>query len=311
MAARNNVVRQVNTTMLMTYFEIGRRIVEQEQKGESQADYGQYLLVRLSESLSGRFGKGFSKRNLELMRISDPKERAFYEIEAANNNWSVKELNRQFDSALYQRLALSRDKDKILELSKKGQVVEKPEDILKDPYILEFTGLKELPEYSESRLDQSLIDELQSFLLELGNGFTFVSRQQRITIDEDHYFVDFVFYNRLLRAFVLVDLKIGQLKHQDLGQMQMYVHYYDRRVKLQDENKTIGIILCRDKKEALVEMTLPDETNPIFASKYQTALPNKDELKALIEKIKDIAESKRANRSTPSGRYQSHNEICL
>lgn len=284
MAARNNVVRQVNTTMLMTYFEIGRRIVEQEQKGESQADYGQYLLVRLSESLSGRFGKGFSKRNLELMRISDPKERAFYEIEAANNNWSVKELNRQFDSALYQRLALSRDKDKILELSKKGQVVEKPEDILKDPYILEFTGLKELPEYSESRLEQSLIDELQSFLLELGKGFTFVSRQQRITIDEDHYFVDLVFYNRLLRAFVLVDLKIGQLKHQDLGQMQMYVHYYDRCVKLQDENKTIGIILCRDKKEALVEMTLPDETNPIFASKYQTALPNKDELKALIEK---------------------------
>ena len=204
--ARNNVVKQVNTTMLMTYFEIGRRIVEQEQKGENQAGYGQYLLVHLSESLSGRFGKGFSKRNLELMRqfyltykiakssisqslswthyirlmrISDPKERAFYEIEAANNNWSVKELNRQFDSALYQRLALSRDKDKILELSKKGQLVEKPEDILKDPYILEFTGLKELPEYSESRLEQSLIDELQSFLLELGKGFTFVGRQQR------------------------------------------------------------------------------------------------------------------------------------
>ncbi len=309
-AARKDVVKQVNTTMLMTYFEIGRRIVEQEQKGESQADYGQYLLVHLSESLSGRFGKGFSKRNLELMRqfyltykiakstisqslswthyirlmrISDPKEREFYEIEAANNKWSVKELNRQFDSALYQRLALSRDKNKILELSKKGQVVEKPEDILKDPYILEFTGLKELPEYSESRLEQSLIDELQSFLLELGKGFTFVGRQQRITIDEDHYFVDLVFYNRLLRAFVLVDLKIGQLKHQDLGQMQMYVHYYDRCVKLPDENKTIGIVLCRDKKDALVEMTLPDETNPIFASKYQTVLPNKDELKALIE----------------------------
>lgn len=310
-AARNNVVKQVNTTMLMTYFEIGRRIVEQEQNGESQADYGQYLLVRLSESLSGRFGKGFSKRNLELMRqfyltykiakstisqslswthyirlmrISDPKERAFYEIKAANNNWSVKELNRQFDSALYQRLALSRDKEKILELSKKGLVIEKPEDILKDPYILEFTGLKELPEYSESKLEQSLIDELQSFLLELGKGFTFVGRQQRITIDEDHYFVDLVFYNRLLRAFVLVDLKIGQLKHQDLGQMQMYVHYYDCLVKLPDENKTIGIVLCRDKKDALVEMTLSDETNPIFASKYQTVLPNKDELKSLIEK---------------------------
>ena len=310
-AARNNVVKQVNTTMLMTYFEIGRRIVEQEQNGASQANYGQYLIKRLSESLSGRFGKGFSKRNLELMRqfyltyriakssisqslswthyirlmrISDSQERSFYEIEAANNNWSVKELNRQFDSALYQRLALSRNKDKILELSKKGQIVEKPEDILKDPYILEFTGLKELPEYSESRLEQSLIDELQSFLLELGKGFTFVGRQQRITIDDDHYFIDLVFYNRLLRAFVLVDLKIGQLKHQDLGQMQMYVHYYDRYVKLPDENKTIGIVLCRDKKDALVEMTLPDETNPIFASKYQTVLPDKDELRALIEK---------------------------
>lgn len=310
-AARSSVVKQVNTTMLMTYFEIGRRIVEREQMGASQADYGQYLLVRLSESLSGRFWKGFSKRNLELMRqfyqtykiakssisqslswthyirlmrISDPKERVFYEIEAANNNWSVKELNRQFDSALYQRLALSRDKDKILELSKKGQVVERPEDILKDPYILEFTGLKELPEYSESKLEQSLIDELQSFLLELGKGFTFVGRQQRITIDEDHFFVDLVFYNRLLRAFVLVDLKIGQLKHQDLGQMQMYVHYYDRCVKLPDENKTIGIVLCRDKKDALVEMTLPDESNPIFASKYQTVLPDKDEFKALLEK---------------------------
>ena len=240
-------------------------------------DHNEIAKLSISQSLSWT-------HYIRLMRISDPKGRTFYEIEAANNNWSVKELNHQFDSALYQRLALSRDKDKILELSKKGQLVEKPEDILKDPYILEFTGLKELPEYSESRLEQSLIDELQSFLLELGKGFTFVGRQQRITIEDDHYFVDLVFYNRLLRAFVLVDLKIGQLKHQDLGQMQMYVHYYDRNVKLPDENKTIGIVLCRDKKDALVEMTLPDETNPIFASKYQTVLPNKDELKALIEK---------------------------
>lgn len=155
---------------------------------------------------------------------------------------------------------------------------------MKDPYLLEFTGLPELPQYTESKLEQRLIDELQTFLLELGKGFSFVGRQQRITIDEDHYFVDLVFYNRFLRAFVLVDLKIGQLKHQDLGQMQMYVHYYDRFVKMPDENKTIGIILCRDKKDALVEITLPDETNPIFASKYQTVLPNKEELKALIEK---------------------------
>ena len=309
--ARKSVVRQVNTTMLTTYYEIGRRIVEQEQQGKEDAGYGEYILVRLSESLSGSFGKGFSKRNLELMRqfyltyriakspisqslswthyirlmrISDPDERSFYEIEAAENNWSVRELNRQFDSALYQRLALSRDKDAVKQLATKGQIVEKPQDILKDPYVLEFTGLPELPQYSESKLEQRLIDELQSFLLELGKGFSFVGRQQRITIDEDHYFVDLVFYNRFLRSFVLVDLKIGQLKHQDLGQMQMYVHYYDRFVKLPDENKTVGIILCRDKKDALVEITLPDETNPIFASKYQTVLPNKEELKALSEK---------------------------
>lgn len=309
--ARQNVVKQVNVTMIKTYYEIGRRIVEQEQQGKEVADYGDYILVRLSESLSGSFGKGFSKRNLELMRqfyltyriakspisqslswthyirlmrISDPDERRFYEVEAENNNWSVRELNRQFDSALYQRLALSRDKEAVKELAIKGQIIEKPEDILKDPYVLEFTGLPELPQYTESKLEQRLIDELQAFLLELGKGFSFVGRQQRITIDEDHYFVDLVFYNRFLRAFVLVDLKIGQLKHQDLGQMQMYVHYYDRFVKMPDENKTIGIILCRDKKDALVEITLPDETNPIFASKYQTVLPNKEELKALIEK---------------------------
>ncbi len=309
--ARKSVVRQVNTTMLTTYYEIGRRIVEQEQQGKEDANYGEYILVRLSKSLSGSFGRGFSKRNLELMRqfyltyriakspisqslswthyirlirISDPDERSFYEIEAAENNWSVRELNRQFDSALFQRLALSRDKDAVKQLATKGQIVEKPQDILKDPYVLEFTGLPELPQYSESKLEQRLIDELQSFLLESGKGFSFVGRQQRITIDEDHYFVDLVFYNRFLRSFVLVDLKIGQLKHQDLGQMQMYVHYYDRFVKLPDENKTIGIILCRDKKDALVEITLPDETNPIFASKYQTVLPNKEELKALIEK---------------------------
>lgn len=309
--ARNSVVKQVNATMVKTYYEIGRRIVEQEQQGKDVANYGDYLLVRLSESLSGSFGKGFSKRNLELMRqfyltykiakspisqslswthyirlmrISDPDERRFYEIETVNNNWSVRELNRQFDSALYQRLLLSRDKDAVKELSVKGQIVERPEDILKDPYVLEFTGLPELPQYTESRLEQRLIDELQTFLLELGKGFTFVGRQQRITIEEDHYYVDLVFYNRYLKAFVLVDLKIGQLKHQDLGQMQMYVHYYDRFVKMPDENKTIGIILCRDKKDALVEITLPDETNPIFASKYQTVLPNKEELKSLIEK---------------------------
>lgn len=309
--ARAHVVQQINVTMVNTYYEIGRRIVEQEQNGASQADYGQYLLVKLSEALSARFGKGYSKRNLELMRqfyltykiakssisqslswthyirlmrISDPDERRFYEIEAETNHWSVRELNRQFDSALYQRLALSRDKDKVKMLALKGQIIEQPEDAIKDPYVLEFTGLPELPSYNESQLEQALIDKLQTFLLELGKGFTFVGRQQRITIDEEHFRVDLVFYNRILRCFVLIDLKIGQLRHQDIGQMQMYVHYYDRFVKMDEENKTIGIILCRDKKEALVEITLPDTDNRIFASRYQTVLPSKEELTRLIRK---------------------------
>lgn len=309
--ARKQVVRQVNTTMLMVYFEIGQRIVEQEQKGEMQAKYGDYLMLQLSESLSTSFGKGYSKRNLELMRqfylkyknakslishslswthyirlmrIEDDAERRFYEIECEANQWSIRELNRQFDSALYQRLSLSRDKEKVMELSEKGQIIENPEDALKDPYVLEFTGLPELPSYSESQLEQALIDKLQSFLLELGKGFTFVGRQVRITLDEEHYRVDLVFYNRLLRCFILIDLKIGQLKHQDLGQMQMYVHYYDRYVKLDDENKTIGIVLCRDKKDTLVEITLPEGQNQIYASRYQTILPSKEELSKLIKK---------------------------
>lgn len=218
------------------------------------------------------------------MRISDEAERRFYEIECEQNHWSVSELNRQFDSALYQRLALSRDKEKVLELSLKGQIIEKPEDALKDPYVLEFTGLPELPLYSEKDLEQALIDKLQTFLLELGKGFTFVGRQVRLTIEEEHYRVDLVFYNRILRCFVLLDLKIGQLKHQDLGQMQMYVHYYDRFVKLPEENKTIGIILCRDKKNTLVEITLPEGDRQIFASRYQTVLPSKEELTELINK---------------------------
>lgn len=308
--ARSTIARQINITMLNTYYEMGKRIVEQEQKGNVQAKYGDYLLSQLSESLSASYGKGFSKRNLELirqfyltyrntkslisqslswthyvrlMRIEDEAERQFYEIESQNNHWSVRELNRQFDSALYQRLALSRDKEKIKELSTKGQVIEKPEDMLKDPYILEFTGLPELPSYSETELEQALIDKLQTFLLELGKGFTFVGRQVRFTFEEEHYRVDLVFYNRFLNNFVLIDLKIGQLKHQDLGQMQMYVHYYDRFIKMEQENPTIGIILCRDKKDALVEITLPEDNNQIFASRYQTILPSKEELATLIK----------------------------
>ncbi len=337
--ARNTVVRAVNQTMVYTYYEIGRIIVEDEQQGKERAAYGKQVLKELSKRLSTDFGKGFSERNLEqmrlfyltypisqttsakldsdknddvssseiplqkleksqintisiyettsrkfnlswshylkLMRIENPDERRFYEIECAANNWSLKELQRQFDSALYERLALSRDKAGIKQLAQKGQLIEKPTDILKDPYILEFLNLSEQHQYFESDLETAIIDKLEHFLMELGKGFTFVARQFRMTIDEKHFKVDLVFFNRLLKCFVVIDLKIGELTHQDIGQMQMYVNYHDRVVKLPDENKTIGIVLCKDKSQTLVEFTLPENNDQIFASRYQTVLPDK------------------------------------
>lgn len=227
---------------------------------------------------------------LKLMRIDNVDERHFYEIEAVKNNWSLSELKRQFNSALYERLLLSTEKDKVYDLALKGQVIEKPSDLVKDPYVLEFLGMQELPEYSESELENRIIDHLQQFLLELGKGFTFVGRQVRFTFDEDHFRVDLVFYNRLLRCFVLFDLKIGKLTHQDLGQMQMYVNYYDRYEKTEDEDPTIGVLLCQQKSDALVELTLPTDAN-IYASKYELYLPDKKELQ---EKLKEwIAEETR------------------
>ena len=227
---------------------------------------------------------------LKLLRIDNADERHFYEIEAVKNDWSLSELKRQFNSALYERLALSRDKDKVYALALEGQTLETPADVVKDPYVLEFLGLQELPEYSESEMESRIIDHLQQFLLELGKGFAFVGRQVRFTFDEEHFRVDLVFYNRLLRCFVLFDLKIGELKHQDIGQMQMYVNYYDRKVKLEDENPTIGIILCKDKNNAIVEMTLPEDNSQIFASKYETVLPSKEELQRLLTEHLDNAD---------------------
>ena len=314
--ARSEVVRSVNKTMVYTYFEIGRLIIEEQQHGKNRAEYGKSILKTLSDKLVKEIGKGFSVDNLEnmrkfyfsysksetvsrnlesydfqlswshylkLIRINNLEERKFYEIEAIQNNWSLRELRRQFDSALYQRLVLSRDKKGVKKLSEKGQVIETPKDTLKDPYILEFIGLPENTKYSESKLEQKLIDKLEHFLLELGKGYAFVGRQVRFTFNEKHFRVDLVFYNRILQCFVLIDLKIGEIKHQDLGQIQMYVNYYDRFVKLDNENKTIGIILCRDKDDMLVEITLPENNEQIFASKYQTVLPSKEELKQLIE----------------------------
>lgn len=345
--AQQQVARTINSTMVYTYFEIGRMIVEEEQNGQERAAYGKQVLKGLSNELTKEFKKGFSVENLDrmrmfyrtysnsssltrllqivnsssvmtnsenkkkyaligefenqktqtlisffkltwthyvfLMRIDDENERSFYEIESAKNNWSVRELKRQYDSALYTRLALSRDKEGVLKLSQEGQIIEKPKDIIKDPYILEFLGLPELNQYSESELEQEIINKLEHFLLELGQGFAFVSRQQRISFDDKHFRIDLVFYNRVLRSFVLIDLKIGELKHQDLGQMQMYVNYYDREIRLEGENKTIGIVLCQNKSSLLVEYTLPEGNEQIFASKYKTILPSKEDFKRLIE----------------------------
>jgi predicted nuclease of restriction endonuclease-like (RecB) superfamily len=334
-AARNNIVRAVNHTMVLTYFEIGRIIKEEEQKGENRAAYGKKLLKGLSTKLTTDFGRGYSVDNLEnmrkfyltysksetvsrisseniselmsrksekaikqpvsvifklswshyliLIRVKNEEERSFYEIETEKNNWSVRELDRQINTSLYERLSLSKDKKSILKLAEKGHQIEKAIDLIKDPYVLEFLNLPESNSYSETELEEELINKLEHFLLELGKGFTFVGRQVRFTFDEEHFRVDLVFYNRLIKCFVLLDLKIGKLKHQDLGQMQMYVNYYDRFVKLEEENKTIGIILCKDKKDTMVEITLPENNEQIFASKYELILPSKKELKQLIE----------------------------
>ena len=213
-----------------------------------------------------------------LISIGNKLERDFYEIESAKQNWSLRELKRQFNSSLYERLALSRNKKKIAELSKKGQIIEKPNDLIKNPYVLEFLGLDEKAGYSETDLESAIIDRLEQFLLELGKGFLFEARQKRFTFGEEHFYVDLVFYNRLLRCYVLIDLKIGKIAHQDLGQMQMYVNYYDRCEKTKNEESTIGIILCRKKHDALVKITLPKDAN-IHAKEYSLYLPSKEELR--------------------------------
>lgn len=322
--ARQRAQHSINVTMVTAYWLIGKRIVEEDQEGNVRASYGTALIKTLSSSLKSEFGKGFSQRNIEQMRlfyleysipqtvfaelksanlihsvesptfklswshyltlisIKNIDERTFYEIESIENNWSVRELKRQYDSGLYMRLALSTDKDGIKRLSQKGQLMESSADVIKDPYILEFLDLEEHHRYSESDLENALIDKLEHFLLELGKGFTFVARQKRITFSEKHFYVDLVFYNRLLKCFVIIDLKIGEIQHQDIGQMQMYVNYYDRHIKLDEENKTIGIILCQKKSDLLVEMTLPENNDQIFASRYETVLPSKDELRQLL-----------------------------
>ena len=332
--ARNTAIREVNLVQLLTYYTLGKWIVEVQQGGSGRAKYGKRVLETLSDALNHAFGKGYSVSTLTnirkfyeiyknrisapmvtdfaeqnsqplvtkfgndvpfrlswthyliLMRIQNEEERDFYERLAIQENWGKRELSRQYGSSLYERMLIGKDKQQILRLSKKGRLAEKPADLVKDPYILEFLGIPEQTDFSETELESRLIDHLQEFLLELGTGFAFVARQKRFTFEEDHFRVDLVFYNRLLQCFVLFDLKTEKLKHQDLGQMQMYVNYYDRYEKTDFENPTIGILLCPQKNDAVVELTLPENSN-IFASQYQLYLPDK---KLLQKKLQEWIE---------------------
>jgi predicted nuclease of restriction endonuclease-like (RecB) superfamily len=261
------------------------------QTSKSQTPSDKLPIFEKTRTVSAQFTLSWSQY-VFLIGINNADERRFYEIEAAENGWTLPELKRQLNSGLYERLALSRDKDGVKKLSSEGQIVSQPQDLLKNPYVLEFLGLNEKTRYSESNLESAIIDKLEHFLLELGKGFLFESRQKRFTYGEDHFFVDLVFYNRLLRCYVLIDLKIGKLTHQDLGQMQMYVNYFDRKVKQNEENPTVGIILCKKKHDALVEITLPKETN-IHAREYQLYLPSKKELR---QKLMDWAEEQEAEK---------------
>ena len=361
-SARRGVASVVDTFQVLTNFEIGRRIVEHEQKGAKRAAYGAEVLRELSARLTAEFGRGFSERNLrnfrsffqiyqervpriwqqptaksattaiprtpseqsvtaaiwqqpaaksgnpftvtwthyvELLSIKDPAERSFYEIEATNSGWSVPELRRQKISCLYERLALSRDKAGIKRLAREGQLITKPEDLFKEPLVLEFLGLGEQPRYSESDLESALINQLERFLLELGKGFLFEARQKRFTFDGDHYFLDLVFYNRLLRCYVVIDLKLDKLTHQDLGQMQMYVNHYDREVRLPGENPTVGLLICKEKKDAVVKLTLPKDAN-IHAKEYQLYLPSKELLRQKLLAWADERKPTAKNAKKPS-----------
>jgi len=263
--------------------------IRQTLSGElPRLDPGQGMIERFTElsgsllsTLSGQFRLGWS-HYLVLMGLKNGEERRFYEIETETSGWSVRELERQIASGLYERLALCCDKERMRQLAEQGQVLQDPQDAVKSPYILEFLGLEERADYSETELESAIIGKLEHFLLELGKGFLFEARQKRFTFEEDHFFVDLVFYNRLLRCYVLIDLKLDKLSHQDLGQMQMYVNYFDRFVKTEQENPTLGIVLCKRKKDALIELTLPKDAN-IFASQYQLYLPSKEELQQQLE----------------------------
>lgn len=313
--AQKKVFTTVNFVMVETYWNIGKLICEAQGDNE-RAEYGTGLLKYLSEKLTAEFGKGFTVTNLSYMRqfyiafpnyhalrdelswthyrmllkVEDVKARQFYLDECAKSNWSTRQLERQINSFYFQRLLSSRDKDSVrneIQTLEKGVDVK---DIIRDPYVLEFLGLEQTPNLYEKDIEQGLIDHLQKFLLELGRGFSFVSRQKRITFDGEHYFIDLVFYNYILKCFVIIDLKVGKLKHQDIGQMQMYVNYFTRELMNEGDNLPVGIILCADKSESVVKYTLPEGNNQIFASKYKLYMPSEEELKKELEKEQELLE---------------------
>lgn len=328
--ARNNVLQTVNTEQVKAYWLIGRDIIEEEQKGKVRAEYGAELLTYLSARLIKDFGKGFAPTTLRNIRqfylaykdriCSEPRSKSikinfvknlswthyrilmrearitvrnFYEIEASKNNWSTPELERQMGSLLFERLAKSRDKKGLMELAQKGQIIRKPEDVLKDPMVLEFLDIPESHKLVESELEGALITHLQKFLLELGRGFAFVARQKRITLNGDHFYPDLIFYNFVLKNFLIIDLKTKRLTHNDVGQMQMYVHYFDREVITEGDNPTVGLILCAEKNDVVVQYTLDKNNNQIFASKYQFHFPTEAELLNEVKKeIEEFGSSK-------------------
>lgn len=313
--ARENAVRAVDHHRVLMYWNIGKSILEEEQQGKERAEYGAYLIKTLSQVLEPDYGTNFSVRQLELsrqfyrvfpianalrsqlnwtqyrylIRIDDESKREYYIAEATKNNWTARQLERQINSQLYERLLLSSDKERVLSVARGEQQPEKATDIIKDPMFLEFLGLKRESAYYEKDLEQAIITQLQEFLLELGNGFTFVARQQRIHLKGDDFFIDLVFYNRLLRCFVIIELKTHKLTHQDLGQLQMYVNYYDRYEKLPEENPTIGILLAADKNDAVVKISLPEDNQTILASQYKLYLPSEEVLREhLVREMKAI-----------------------
>lgn len=312
--ARKNIARQVNTELLTTYWQIGRIIVEYEQKNGIRAEYGKQTLKELSKELTKEFGKGFSVSNIQFMRrfyqaypiqqtasvklawshycelltISDEGKRSFYEKEAINSGWSVRELKRQIESSLYERLLLSggdANKEKVLSLAQKGIEIAQPADIIRDPYVFEFLGIPENKPYMESDLERALVMQIEKFLLELGRGFMFVGTQQRITLNNTHYYCDMVFYNKILRAYVLIELKTKKLTPEAAGQLNMYLNYYAAEVNDHDDNPPIGIILCTDKDSVAAEYALGGLSNNIFASRYVLYMPDKEQLVAQVEAV--------------------------